>query len=229
MMAPAPPLRPRRPRRLLRAGVLYLAVGVTLQGCGTAFGGLFSPGVTPYQTGVLQLSEGQFAAADSAFRDAASRCESGREGRRALLFLALLHQDPRNPEPLPDTAALMAGRVLQLPDAPAEDRLEAEALWVSALERGADPELRPDPGSPGFAPHFRDCRDSLPPRELGEVPYPDVTASSDVRGLRRERDALAGQNERLARTVAELQAELDRIRKLLTGPDTAGVRRPQGP
>jgi hypothetical protein len=175
------------------------------------------------------LSEGRFAAADSAFRESAARCASGSEGRRALLFLALLHQDPRNPGAVPDTAALMAGRVLHLPDATPEDRLQAEALWVSAVERGADPELRPDLDAEGWAPRFQHCGVALAPQEDMEVSYPEVPASGGIVDLQEERDALAGQNQKLARTVAELQAELERIRKLLTRPDTGGARVPQEP
>jgi hypothetical protein len=219
---------PGRPRRWLRAAALPLALGVAVQGCGTALGRYFSPGSGPYDTGVLRLSEGDFSAADSAFRETASHCESGSRGRKALLFLALLHQDPRNPGAAPDTAALMAGRLLQLPGASPEERTQAEALYVSALERGADPRLRPDPGAPGLAHRFEWCDDSAPPRPDTEVVYPERPATRTLPGLRAERDSLAGQNKKLSRTVAELQAELERIRKLLRLPDTSMVRLPGG-
>lgn len=218
---------PRR-RSPLSAAVVSLALGVVLQGCGTALGRYFSPGSAPYNAGVLSLSEGHFSAADSAFRETASRCESGSRGRRALLFLALLHQDPRNPDAAPDTAALMAGRVLQLPGASSEERTQAEALYVSALERGADPQLRPDPTAPGLAHRFEWCDDSAPPRPDREVAFPERPRSRTLPGLRAERDSLAGQNKRLSRTVEELEAELERIRKLLKLPDTSTVRRPGG-
>lgn len=218
----------RRRRRLLRVALLPLALGVGMEGCGTALGRYFSPGSAPYDAGVLRLSEGHFPAADSAFRETASRCESGSRGRKALLFLALLHQDPRNPDAAPDTAALMAGRVLELPGASPEERAQAEALYVSALERGGDPQLRPDPSAPGLAHRFEWCDDSAPLRAEAEVVFPDPPRSVAVKGLRAERDALAGQNKDLSRTVAELQAELERIRKLLKLPDTSTVRVPGG-
>jgi len=218
--------RRRGLRRLLRVTLLPLAFGVALDGCGTALGRYFSPGSAPYDTGVVRLSEGHFSAADSAFRETASRCESGSRGRKALLFLALLHQDPRNPDAVPDTAALMAGRILQLPGASRDERAQAEALYVSALERGADPRLRPDPGAPGLAHRFEWCDDSAPPRPEAAAVFPEPPRSASLKGLRAERDSLAGQNQKLSRTVAELQAELERIRKLLRLPDTSMVRLP---
>jgi len=216
----------RPPRR--RVVSILVATVVALQGCGTALGRYFSPGSEPYDKGVLRLSEGDFSAADSAFRETASRCESGGRGRKALLFLALLHLDPRNGGAVPDTAALMAGRVLELPDASPEDRIQAEALYVSALDRGADPDLRPDRSAPGLAPRFEWCAEAGPPLPDREVTYPDAKGARAFRGLREQRDSLAGQNRKLTRTITELQAELERIRKLLRLPDTSTVRPPRG-
>ena len=118
------------------------------------------------------MADGDFAGAEQAFRDAASRCESGSDGRRALLFLSFLALDPRNPTAHPDSAALMAARFLNLPGNTREETLEAEALYITALDYGADPELRIDPANPGFAVRFGDCDQPFPPRDDQAVTYP---------------------------------------------------------
>ena len=115
------------------------------------------PGPSVFDIGLAQMADGDFAAAEMAFRDAASRCESGSDGRHALLFLTFLALDPRNPAAHPDSAALMAARFLNLPGNTREETLEAEALYVTALDYGADPELRIDPVNPGFAVRFGAC------------------------------------------------------------------------
>ena len=92
-----------------------VALAISAAGCGVLRRGGESSGVSPYTIGVLRMTDGEFSDADRAFRESASRCESGWEGRRALLFLSLLSLDPRNPHADPDSAAIMAARVLSLP------------------------------------------------------------------------------------------------------------------
>ena len=183
---------------------------------------------SPYQNGLSRLAEGDFGAAGQAFRESAVSCESGREGQRSLLFLSLLELDPRNPDAHPDSAALMAMRYLYLPDLPTSGALEAEALYVAALDRGADPGLRPDPEAPGLALRFERCGEPNPLREAPSLPVLDRPTASVLQGLDAERTALSARNEALQRTVEELQAELERIRGLMKLPDTTRVRRPSG-
>jgi hypothetical protein len=190
------------------------------------FGG--SSPVSPYMVGVVRLADGDFASAEQAFRESASFCESGREGRRALLFLSLLALDPRNPHADPDSAAMMAARVLFLPGTDPSEALEAEGLYVVALDRGADPGLRPEPSESGFALRFERCGYPLPPGDEGVLPALDSTTALVVPILESEMQVLLDQNEILSRTIEELQAELERIRGLLRLPDTGVVRRPSG-
>ncbi|MCK5651804.1 MAG: hypothetical protein KAJ42_10520, partial [Gemmatimonadetes bacterium] len=117
-----------------------------------------------FDAGLALMADGDFAGAEMDFRDAATRCESGSDGRRALLFLSFLALDPRNPTAHPDSAALMAARFLNLPGKNREETLEAEALYITALDHGADPELRIDPADPGFAVRFGACDQPFPPR-----------------------------------------------------------------
>lgn len=174
------------------------------------------------------MAEGDFGAAAEAFRESAASCQSGRQGRRAILFLSLLALDPRNPESEPDSAALMAASFLQLPNVPREELLEAEGLYLAALDRGADPELRPDPETSGLAPRFERCGEPVPIWSARELPVLDRPTSGVIQGLEAERNALRTRNEALQRTVEELQAELERIRGLLRRPDTAAARSGSG-
>jgi hypothetical protein len=192
-----------------------------------------------FDAGIALMAGGDFSGAELAFRDAASRCESGAEGKRALLFLSFLALDPRNPAAHPDSAALMAARFLNLPNTSQDEILEAEALYVTALDYGADPELRVDPVDPGFAVRFGDCDQPFPPRVSRPLPALESPTSGLLRSLDEERGTLTEQNQQLRYTVRRLRttsdslqtqvdslmAELERIRQLIRLPDTSAVRR----
>jgi len=208
------------------ARAILVVLSLSAMGCSvlTSRSGPSVP--SPYGTGLLRLAEGDFAAAEGAFRESAASCESGREGRRALRFLSLLALDPRNPNSHPDSAALLAVRFLNLPKNTPTEALEAEALYVAALDGGADPGLRPDPSAPGLAPRFESCDEPLPPREALVLPVLDNPRSLLLQDMNAEREALRERNEALQRTIEELQEELERIRGLLRLPDTSVVRLP---
>jgi len=192
-----------------------------------------------FEKGIALMAGADFSGAELAFRDAASRCESGAEGQRALLFLSFLALDPRNPTAHPDSAALMAARFLNLPNTSQDEILEAEALYVTALDHGADPELRIDPSDPGFAVRFGDCDQPFPPRVSRPLPVLESPTSGLLRSLDEERGTLAEQNQELRNAIRRLRttsnslqtqvdslmAELERIRQLIRLPDTSAVRR----
>jgi hypothetical protein len=193
-----------------------------------------------FDNGLAVMADGDFAGAESAFRQAASRCESGSDGQRALLFLSFLGLDPRNPAAHPDSAALMAARFLNLPGLTREETLEAEALYITALDYGADPELRIDPVNPGFAVRFGDCDQPFPPRDDRPLPTLDSPTSGLLRSLDEERGTLTQENQQLRYTVRQLrhvsdslqtqmdtlEVELNRIRRLIRLPDTMVARPP---
>lgn len=178
------------------------------------------------------VEAGAYPRAEAVLRMLASRCENGEDGRRALLLLSSLQLDPRNEAGVPDSAALMAARYLSLPDATPAERPVAESLYVLALELGADPGLRPtsEPGAGAPASRFSAC--ALPSEELSapltlpvlERP-PLVTVLYDLRhrvdSLGEQTGQLRSRNRALETQVSELQAELDRLRRLLRrGVDT---------
>lgn len=228
--------RPRVP------GVIFLVVVLSVTGCSLLKSKPAPPVSGPYHTGLVHLDGGNFPGAEQAFRESASHCESGDEGRRALLFLSFLALDPRNPAAHPDSAALMAARVLNLPNKTPEETLEAEALYVAALDRGADPELRLNPAAPGLAVRFGGCDEPFTPRVVRPLPVLDHPTAAILQRSGAERSALEDENrelrltvekkdatlEELRLTIEGLQAELLRIRELMKLPDTSTVRYPSG-
>ena len=95
---------------------------------------------------VTALEAGAYSEAVGPLRWAASRCETGSYGRRALLLLAATSLDPRNPDASLDDGALLSARALALPGIDPADRAMAEVLYLTALERGAEPVLPTEAG-----------------------------------------------------------------------------------
>jgi hypothetical protein len=134
----------------------------------------------------------------------------------------------------------MAARVLNLPGNTREETLQAEGLYVTALDYGADPELRLDPENPGFAVRFGDCDQPFPPRDDRPLPVLDSPTFDRLRSLDEERGTLAQENQQLRSSVRRyrhvsdslqtqvdtLETELERIRQLIRLPDTTVARRP---
>jgi hypothetical protein len=192
------------------------------------------------------VQAGSFAEADRLLRAIASVCENGENGKHALMLLSALSLDPRNQAANPDSAALLAARYLFLPDVDPAERLVAESIYALALDFGANPNLRPARTSgPGrFALRFSDCGSA--PASLADplTPLPLLgreSRAAALHALLAERDSLLTRisqseqesqrlgrrakdlEEELLRVQAELQtaqAELQRIRRLLGGPDT---------
>jgi hypothetical protein len=189
------------------------------------------------------VEAGSYDRAERLLRLLASRCENGEDGRTGLLLLTSLLLDPRNPGAAPDSAALMAARFLKLPEAPPPERPVAESLYVLALELGADPGLRPDAQADRgiVADRFSRCDEPLPTDQPLALPVleHEPLARALVR-LRQQRDSLAAalpagveagtggdglraRNRVLEGRVAELEAELERIQRLLGGRDTTSL------
>lgn len=221
------------PRRPVSGWLVPVLLCSTLVG-GCSFLGLGgSREATPPEDNRLEIAAAlleaeAYARAEGVLRVLASSCENGPRGRQSLLLLAALQLDPRNPAASPDSAAVMAARYLALPDAVASARPLAENLYVLALELGADPGLRPAPEGilGGLSTRFTDC--NAPPGEpTGPLVLPVLPReplAHTVARLRLERGALRdslgtlrGRNQALETQVAELNAELQRIRRLLRG------------
>ena len=109
---------------------------------------------------------------------------------------------------------------------------------MTALDRGADPELRIDLATPGLAVRFGGCDEPFPPRVVRPLPVLDNTTATVLRSADSERGVLEDENQALLARVQEqamtvqalqlaleeAQAELKRIRELMRLPDTSIVR-----
>jgi hypothetical protein len=134
----------------------------------------------------------------------------------------------------------MAARFLNLPGKTLEGTLEAEVVYITALDHGADPELRIDLENPGFAVRFGDCDQPFPLGVFRPLPVLESPTSGLLKSLDEERGNLAQENQRLRYTLRQLrhasdslqaqvdvlEAELERIRQLIRLPDTTVARSP---
>lgn len=179
--------------RLAPALVALLAVA----GCGLRSGGSGGD-ANP----VGPLAGGDFETATAVLKARAARCENGERGREAVLQWTAIELDLRNSRGSPTTAANLAARYLQLPDADPAGVSAAESLYLLALDRGATPVK--DPWAFGLvAPRFSRCSDPSPEHRLmRELPqHPGTPSWRALRWSRAQTDSL--------------ETELERIRKLL--------------
>jgi hypothetical protein len=221
-------VRPRRghagrgsvgPAGLLAAGLLLALAACSSRGAGAA--------ATPD----AQLS-GALASTDSLDFDATirtltslrRRCGASLVGRRATLLLAAAHLDPRNPEARPGRAADLAGAYLREGGGPAWTRPLAEVLYLEALEKGASAGALDAGGNAGATdaagggtengrPGPGHRAGAAPPDGCGEGGGAPLAGGSALPSL--PGSPLAFRLEQLRGRVAELEAELERIRRTL--------------
>jgi hypothetical protein len=133
-------------------------------------------------------------------------------GQRALLALAAMELDPRNPDRRLWAGADMAGRLLSIPQAAPADIPVAETLYLLAVELGAAEERIARADSVTQA---ADDRTRRPTASVLSVP-------ARMAKLQAERDGLTRRNEQLQATLktkdkelADAKQELERIKKTL--------------
>lgn len=233
-----------RSRRATRGGVaalLMLAIAALASACATARampGSGGDPGSRLLE-GADALEEGRFGEAYRTLRALAARCESGEQGREAVLLLSTGELDPRNPARSPAASAQLAARYLQAPSIPVTSLVVAESLYLLALDLGASSVQDPfgpistvsgavesggvagaaaggAAGSEGrwsVAPRFESCGSDSAPQQIRDLPsLPGPSLSDSVGSLVDRRDALRA-------TADSLSSELERVRGLLrSGP-----------
>lgn len=238
--------RPHVPVRLIVLGLIGAGAGCAWLPGHAGPEGLEGPAVSHeerFRAGLHAAEAADFEGARVALGDLAARCETGPWGRDAVLILGALELSPRNPGGSPSIAAGLLARYLQEPSSPPSSLILAEAMYLAALDRGAEPvanPFAPGPAAPPVAHRFAAChRESEPEpvRALPILPAPGSTRQA-LDQVRSERDSLAVLadsltvlTDALSRRNAALEAELDRIRRLLL-PDTirsGGVSGPLRP
>ncbi|MGH7563099.1 MAG: hypothetical protein ACREK5_01570 [Gemmatimonadota bacterium] len=179
-------------------------------------GGRSDPGAG-LDAGALALRQAEFEAARERLVSVRHLCGEARLGRQALLLLSALELDPRNPAGDPDRGAAYAAHYLARPETFPWTRPVAGQLYLQAVRLGGEPAsgaadpLLEEIASREDAPEACERSDwgvvgGGEPPALGSGAH----ASRPGSGSRR-----ADENLRLRNRVAELEAELERIRATL--------------
>lgn len=174
--------------------------------------------------GALALRRGEFDRAREALVGVRRTCGEARLGRQALLLIAALEADPRNPSGDPDRAAALAGHWLTRPETFPWTRPVAETLYLQAVREGG----KPYSASRRFTGDVGDlfAMDRPADGAGGTCEASDwgvVAADAPPELSRRARDGgsmsaiadLREDNARLREQVLELEAELQRIQETL--------------
>ena len=194
-----------------------------LSGCASS-GAYREAGAGGLDAGALALRRGEFVQAREALVEVRRTCGDARLGRQALLLIAALEVDPRNPTGDPDHAAALAGYWLSRPETFPWMRPLAETLYLQALRAGG----RPFSGSGEPLPDAQDLLAMARPAEgasetcdasdwqvLGGGAPPELSGRPRGGGPPGQGRGLREDNARLREQVARLEAEIQRIRETL--------------
>lgn len=186
-----------------RATLLVAVPAVVLVGCATISSAFRSGGDDRFKTGVQALSNGDYNTARSELSWVAQHYSGNDEGQRALLILAALEMDPRNPTRRTDVGADLAASFLRLPERDTWVDPVAQTLYLLDLELGAA-EQRAEAA---------EAAQQRTQRELPKLPGPSVTTR--LKDVEQERDQLAKKVSTLEAQLADKERELERIRKTI--------------
>jgi hypothetical protein len=174
--------------------------------------------------GVEALEERQYLEAYERFTEVYTLHPREPLGGRAMLALAAMELDPRNPGRRLDVGAAILGRYFSGEAISSWQRPLIETTYLMALELGAS-EYRVEVAEAEAEQARREAAAARAAvgddgRSLPRLPGPSVRAQADA--LRVERNQLVARTGELETRVAELetqlaeaQAELDRIRKTI--------------
>lgn len=221
-----------------RAAILPLAL--LLAGCGLIPGlGSTEPVEDPLSLGLVALDRQRFDMARSELEEVAAACPAGEGSADALLLLAAMYLDPRYEERDPTTAARYAARVIRREVVPAITLEFARSLYMAARDIGA-PALEGPPRADEPMVWLADLEalpvpacadvDAVAARPLPTHPGPVLAASVALARAALDSATAVPQptgepvvetdtskEERLQAEVDRLNAELQRIRRLLRG------------
>ncbi|HET6340945.1 MAG TPA: hypothetical protein VFG78_02045 [Gemmatimonadota bacterium] len=174
--------------------------------------------------GALALRRGEFDQAREALANVRRTCGESRLGRQALLLIAALEADPRNPAGDPDRAAALAGHWLTHPETFPWTRPVAETIYLHAVRAGGTPysasgkppgEVQDLLAMSRPADGADEACDATDWEVLGAGAPPELSGRPRSGGSPDEADGLRQDNARLREQVAQLEAELQRIRETL--------------
>lgn len=168
--------------------------------------------------GALAIRQAEFEVARERLVEVRLACRDARLGRQALLLLSAVELDPRNPSGDPDRGAAFAAHYLARPETFPWTRPMAAQLYLQAVRLGGDPAsgsadpLLESRAIGGDAPESCERSDW---GVVGGGEPPDFGPRASSSG-RRPGSRPAGQESvDLRKRIAELEAELERIRTTL--------------
>jgi hypothetical protein len=156
-----------------------------------------------FEAGMRALGNGDYVAAHRELSWVAEHSAHKSEGQRALLVLASMEMDPRNPSRRTDVGADLAATFLRLPERDAWVDPVAQTMYLLGLELGAAEERA----------QRAERAAETQPRELPRLPGPTVNAR--IRAVEQERDRFAARVATLEEQLAARERELERIRKTI--------------
>lgn len=185
-----------------------------LSACASSGGG-GEPGAG-LDAGALALRRAEFEAARERLVSVRRLCGEARLGRQALLLLSALELDPRNPGGDPGLAAAYAASYLARPETFPWTRPVAEQLYLQALRLGGEPAA--ESATPMEEVVSREgAPDACERSDWEIVAGGDLPVlGSGARSFRPGGGSPPGdESRRLRNRIAELEAELERIRATL--------------
>ena len=184
-----------------RATLLVAAVAVVFVGCATLTSALRSNEEERFDQGMRALVNGDYNKAHDHFAWVAEHYGHESSGQRALLVLAAMEMDPRNPSRRTDVGADLVATFLRLPERDSWVDPVAQTLYLQGLELGAA-EQRAEKAE-------REAQQ----RELPKLPGP--TVGTRIKTVEQDRDRLAKRVAALEAQLADKDKELERIRKTI--------------
>jgi len=205
--------------RVVRFG-LVLATTLTAVSCATlgVGGGEGAETRERLSRAVLALDRSDFGSATADLEWVATRCRSGERRRTALLLLAATELDIRNPDGSPDRARRYTEAYLSLPGIPEEELPVARTLYLLAVDMGGTTTVGDAVAAPNDAPEGLGDTDTASPPVAVRLGGCGEDGSRDHLSLPTySGPTTARRLATLQDSVDLLQAEIDRVRKLLKG------------
>lgn len=188
---------------LMRGSIWVVAAAGLLVGCATLKAPLESRGEKRFEQGLEALSRGDYRTAQEHLTWVVQNDSDKKHGKQAMLTLAALEMDPRNPARRIGVGADVVATYLSLPEKPAWTQPVAQTLYLLSLELGAAEER---------AERAEREAERVAAR-LPALPGPTVTAR--LRTAEQERDRLRSRVDTLEKELAEKVQELERIKKTI--------------
>jgi hypothetical protein len=195
------------------------ALALVLPACAT-FGSYFDSRADQRLTvGLAAYERGDYVTANEELGWVVERYGDQVIGRQALLAVAAVEMDPRNPQRRLNLGANLLESYLRLEHQPDWVLPAAQTLYLMSMEMGAVEErvAQAEAGKQEAERRFQEVE-----RDLPTLPDPTATVSARLRAFKDERDRALKKVEQLEvqlverdKKLVETEKELERIRKTL--------------